>query len=133
VASSGGRGLVVASDDLLAEKRTGKQVLNARDGERALLCVPAAGDHVATIGENRKLLVFPLDQVPVLSRGTGVTLQRFKDGGLRDARVFALASGLTWRLGEKTRTEANLRDWIGERGQAGRVPPAGFPRSGRFD
>ena len=132
VASSGGRGLVVASDDLLAEKRTGKQVLNARDAETALLCVPASGDHVAVIGDNRKLLVFPLDQVPVLSRGTGVTLQRFKDGGLRDARVFTLASGLTWRLGEKTRTETALRDWIGERGQAGRAPPAGFPRSGRF-
>ena len=133
LASTGGRGLVVASDDLLAEKRTGKQVLNARDGETALLCIPAVGDHVALVGENRKLLVFPLDQVPVLSRGTGVTLQRFKDGGLRDARVFALASGLTWRLGEKTRTETGLRDWIGERGQAGRAPPSGFPRSGRFE
>ena len=132
LASAGGRGFVVKADDLVAEKRTGKQVLNLRAGEEAKLCVPVEGDHVAVIGENRRMLVFPLDQVPELARGTGVMLQRYRDGGLADARVFALAEGLTWRLGERTRTEADLREWLGERAQAGRPAPTGFPRSNRF-
>jgi len=132
VASVGGRGFLVKSEDLLAEKRTGKQVLNLRPGEEAALCVPAEGDHLAVVGDNRKLLVFPLEQVPELARGAGVMLQKYRNGGLRDARVFRLRDGLTWRLGEKTRNEINLRDWIGERGQAGRLPPNGFPKSGRF-
>ena len=132
VASSGGRGFVVPAEDLLAEKRTGKQVLNLRPGETAKICVQADGDHVAVVGGNRKLLVFPLDQVAELSRGLGVTLQRYKEGGLADLKVFRLADGLTWRSGERTRTETNLREWLGERGQAGRMPPNGFPRSGTF-
>jgi topoisomerase IV subunit A len=132
VASASGRGFVVAAADLLAEKRTGKQVLNLRPGEEAAVCVPADGDHVAVVGSSRKLLVFPLEQVPEMARGAGVILQRYRDGGLADAKVFRLSDGLTWRLGEKTRTELDLRGWIGERAQAGRLPPAGFPRSGRF-
>jgi topoisomerase-4 subunit A len=132
VASTTGRGFVVASDDLVAEKRTGKQVLNLKPGEEAKLCLPAEGDHVAIVGENRKLLVFPLAQVPELARGAGVILQRYADGGLSDAQVFALAHGLSWKLGDKVRTETNLRDWLGERAQAGRLPPNGFPRSNRF-
>ncbi len=132
VASVTGRGFVVEAADLVAERKAGKQVLNTRPGEEALLCVPADGDHVATVGENRRLLVFPLEQVPVLGRGSGVILQRFKDGALKDAKVFRLAEGLTWRLGDKTRTETGLRDWLGSRGQAGRLPPSGFPRGGTF-
>jgi topoisomerase-4 subunit A len=132
VASSSGRGFVVPAAELAAEKRTGKQVLNLKPGEEAALCVPAEGDHVAIIGENRKLLVFPLEQVPEMARGGGVILQRYRDGGLADAKVFRLADGLSWRLGDKTRTETNLRDWVGERGQAGRLPPHGFPRTPRF-
>ncbi len=132
VASSASRGFVVAAADLVAEKRTGKQVLNVKADEAAALCVPADGDHVAVIGTNRKLLVFPLSQVPELSRGSGVLLQKHRDGKLADAKVFRLADGLTWRLGEKTRTETALQDWIGGRGQAGRMPPNGFPKTGRF-
>jgi topoisomerase-4 subunit A len=132
VAGSGGRGFVVAAADLVAEKRTGKQVLNLREGEVAKICVPADGDHVAVVGDNRKLLVFPLNQLPELAKGAGVTLQRYKEGGLADARVFRLADGLTWKSGERTRTELGLRDWLGERGQAGRMPPSGFPKSGKF-
>ena len=132
VASAGGRGFLVESADLLAERKGGKQVLNTRAGEEAALCVPAEGDHVAVLGAGRKLLVFPLDQVPVLGRGSGVILQRYKDGGLADAKVFVLADGLSWRLGEKTRTETALRDWLGDRGQAGRMVPNGFPKSNRF-
>jgi topoisomerase-4 subunit A len=132
VASSASRGFVVPAADLLAEKRTGKQVLNVKPPETALLCIPAEGDHVAVIGTNRKLLVFPLNEVPELSRGSGVLLQKHRDGNLADAKVFRLADGLTWRLGEKTRTETGLRDWTGARGQAGRMPPNGFPKTGRF-
>ena len=132
VASVTGRGFVVKSDDLLTDRKAGKQVLNVKPGEEALLCVPAAGDLVAAIGDNRKLLVFPLDQVPELARGTGVILQRYHDGGMRDLKVFSLGDGLTWKLGDKTRTEIDLRPWTGERGQAGKLPPNGFPKSGRF-
>jgi len=132
LASSGGRGFVVPAEELVAEKRTGKQVLNLRPGEVAKVCVVADGDHVAVVGENRKLLVFPLEQVAEMARGLGVTLQRYKEGGLADAKVFKLAEGLVWRSGERTRTETNVREWLGERGQAGKLPPSGFPRSGRF-
>ena len=128
VASSSGRGFVVPAGELGAEKRTGKQVLNLKPGEEAALCVPVEGDHVAVVGTNRRLLVFPLDQVPEMARGAGVILQRYKDGGLSDVRVFRLAEGLSWKSGERVRTETNLRDWLGERAQAGRLPPNGFPR-----
>ncbi len=132
VASSGGRGFVMPAEDLLSDRRAGKQVLNLRPGETAKICVPAAGDHVAVVGDNRKLLVFPLAQVAELSRGLGVTLQRYKEGGLADAKVFRLADGLTWRAGERVRTETNVQEWLGERGQAGKMPPSGFARSGKF-
>jgi topoisomerase-4 subunit A len=132
VAGNTGRGFLVKSADLIAEKRTGKQILSLREGERAAICVPADGDHVAVVGDNRKLLVFPLAELPEMARGTGVALQKYREGGLKDARVFTLAEGLTWRSGERTRTETNLRDWIGERAQTGRMPPNGFPRSGKF-
>jgi topoisomerase-4 subunit A len=132
VASDTGRGFVVKSEDLLAEKRTGKQVLNLKPSEEARFCAPIQGDHVAAIGTNRKLLVFPLEQVPEMARGGGVMLQKYKDGTMADLKTFAIADGLTWKLGDKTRTESNLRDWLGERAQAGRLPPNGFPKSGRF-
>ncbi len=132
VASAGGRGFIVPAAELLAEKRTGKQILNLAAGEEAAICVPAEGDFVAVIGTSRKLLVFPLEQVPEMARGAGVILQRYKEGGLADAKVFYRAEGLTWRLGEKVRTEVDLRPWRGERGQAGKLPPNGFPKSGKF-
>jgi topoisomerase-4 subunit A len=132
VASRAGRGFVVKAADLLAEKRTGKTVLNVKPGEEAAFCVKVDGDHVATIGDNKKLLVFPLEQLPEMTRGAGVMLQKYRDGGLKDLKLFRLADGLTWKLGDKTRTETSLRDWLGERGQAGRLPPSGFPRSGMF-
>jgi topoisomerase-4 subunit A len=132
VATSSGRGFLVPAAELGAEKRTGKQILNLKPGEEAAFCVPADGDHVALIGENRRMLIFPLDQIPEMVRGAGVILQRYKDGGLSDAKVFRLADGLTWRLGDRVRTETNLRDWLGERAQAGRMPPNGFPRGLKF-
>jgi topoisomerase-4 subunit A len=132
VAARDGRGFVVKAEDLLAEKRTGKQVLNLEPGGRAALCVPAEGDLVAVIGDNRKLLVFPLEQVPVLARGRGVLLQAYRDGGLADAKVFRGAEGLSWWLGDRVRVEQDVAPWRGQRAGAGRLPPNGFPRSNRF-
>ncbi len=133
VAAGDGRGFVVPADEVLAQTRNGKQVLNPGAGAKACICVPAEGDAVAVVGANRKLLVFALAEVPEMARGRGVILQRFHDGGLADAKVFALADGLTWRQGEsRTRTETDLAPWRGERAGSGRIAPHGFPASGRF-
>jgi len=133
LAASDGKGFVVRGEDLLAEKRTGKQVLNLDPPVEAAVCTPAEGDAVAVIGENRKLLVFPLEQVPEMTRGRGVQLQAYRDGGLSDAKVFRRAEGLTWTLGGRRRTETDLRPWLGNRAGAGKAPPNGFPRSNRFE
>ncbi len=125
VAASTGRGLVVELADLVAEKRTGKQVLNLKPGERAVVCTDATGDHVAVLGENRRLLVFPLSQLPVLGRGTGVAL--FK-GPVADARVFDGKSGLVWQEGAKPRPVVDLQTYIGKRGDPGRAAPHWVPR-----
>jgi topoisomerase-4 subunit A len=132
VASTAGRGFLATTEDLVAEKRTGKQVLVLKPGEEAALCIPADGDHVAVVGENQKLLVFPLEQVPEMARGMGVMLQRYKDGGMRDAKIFNLADGLSWRQGERERVEKDVREWLGERATTGRMPPRGFPKTGKF-
>ena len=133
VAASDGKGFLVKAEDLLAEKRTGKQVLNVDPPVEAAVCAPADGDSIAVIGENRKLLIFPLDQVPEMTRGRGVQLQSYRDGGLADAKVFTRKEGLSWVLGERTRTETDLRAWVGNRAGAGKAPPNGFPRSNRFE
>jgi len=133
VASTAGDGFVVAEDEVVAQTRAGKQVLNLRAPARALVCKPVAGDHVACVGENRKVLIFPLEEVPELARGKGVRLQKFKDGGLSDATTFTLADGLSWRdPAGRTRTETDLTDWLGKRASAGRMAPRGFPRDNRF-
>lgn len=132
VASDKGHGLVVDMDSATAQTRGGKQVLNLPSGARAVACCPADGDHVAVVGQNRRLLVFPLAEIPEMSRGKGVILQRYKDGNLADVKVFVLEAGLSWQMGERTRTETDLRAWQGRRGSAGRMPPTGFPRPARF-
>jgi len=133
VAASDGKGFLVKGEELLAEKRTGKQVLNVDPPTEAAVCVPAEGDSIAVIGDNRKLLLFPLDQVPEMTRGRGVQLQSYRDGGLADAKVFTRKEGLSWVLGERTRVETDLRAWVGNRAGAGKAPPNGFPRSNRFE
>ena len=133
VAASDGKGFLVKAEDLLAEKRTGKQVLNVDPPAEAAVCAPAEGDSIAVIGENRKLLIFPIDQVPEMTRGRGVQLQSYRDGGLADAKVFTRKEGLSWVLGERTRVETDLRAWVGSRAGAGKAPPNGFPRSNRFE
>ncbi|CCQ73709.1 DNA topoisomerase IV subunit A [Magnetospira sp. QH-2] len=132
LASSDGRGFQVEENDVLAQTRSGKQILNVAKGATAKFCLAASGDSVATVGKNRKLLVFPLEELPVMTRGRGVILQKYKDGGLSDIKTFTLEDGLTWSLGERTRTETDLTAWRGKRAQAGRLPPNGFPKSNRF-
>ncbi|MDP2131801.1 MAG: DNA topoisomerase IV subunit A [Erythrobacter sp.] len=138
VASSHGKGFVAAKDDLLAETRKGRQVVNLKDGAalRVIREIAPAHDHVACVGDNRKLVVFNLEELPVMARGQGVQLQRYRDGGLSDAITFVLGDGLSWQMGgsgERTRTETEIRMWKVARGAAGRMPPQGFPKSGRFD
>ena len=132
VASSDGRGFVVEEDGVLAEKRTGKQVLNPANESEACVCVAADGDSVAVVGDNRRLLLFPAADVPVLARGRGVILQRFRDGGLSDAKMFNKADGLSWKTGAGVRNEGAAAEWHGKRSQAGRVAPRGFPKGNKF-
>jgi topoisomerase-4 subunit A len=133
VASHGGYGFVVPADDVVAQKRSGKQVLNLAATDEAHACAPVTGDHVAAIGENRKLLLFPLADVPEMTRGRGVRLQRYKDGGLSDIKTFARAEGLSWLdASERSFVFTELSDWLGSRAQAGRLAPKGFPRSNSF-
>jgi len=135
VASHAGYGFIVPEDECIAATRKGRQVLNVSADDEAKVAVPAEGDHVSIIGENRKMLVFKLGEVNEMTRGKGVILQRFKDGGLSDARVFKKSDGLTW-LDTAGRTFTlswpELKDWVGVRAQAGRIAPKGFPRSNKF-
>ncbi|KAA3507174.1 DNA topoisomerase IV subunit A [Rhizobium rhizogenes] len=133
--STGGNGFIVAESEMVANTRKGKQIMNVAMPDEAKLAVPVTGDHVAVVGENRKLLAFPLSQVPEMSRGKGVRLQRYKDGGVVDVKCFALADGLSWsdtagRLFSKVGEE--LREWLADRATVGRTVPKGFPRSGKF-
>ena len=133
VAASTGHGLVVEMEAAVAQTRSGKQVLNISGDARAVACTPVVGDMVASVGVNRKLIVFALDEVPVMARGKGVILQRFKDGGLADVTVFERDKGLSWQAGGgRTRTETDLTVWLAKRGGAGKLPPTGFPRPARF-
>jgi topoisomerase-4 subunit A len=134
VAASDGRGFVVDGEESVAQTRAGKQVLTPAEGAVARVCVQAElGDAVALVGDNRKMLIVKLDDIPLMTRGRGVIVQRYKTGGLADCKVFRLADGLSWRVSEnRTRTETNLAPWLGSRGAAGHLVPTGFPRSNRF-
>lgn len=137
VAATDGRGFLVKAEDVIAETRKGKQVVTPRTGATLKLVRPvgAEDDYVAVIGDNRKLLVFPMAELAELARGQGVQLQRYRDGGLSDAITFRFADGLSWRMGGeqgRTRTESDLAPWRAARGAAGRMPPVGFPRDNRF-
>jgi len=137
LASSDGRGFVTPAAAAIAETRKGKQVVNLRPGARLQVVREIAGpdDYVAVIGENRKMVVFPLAELPEMARGQGVQLQRYRDGGLSDVISFPFTSGLSWGMGGesgRTRTESDLSAWRTARGAAGRMPPLGFPRDNRF-
>jgi topoisomerase-4 subunit A len=133
--ASDGRGFVAATDDLVATTRKGRNVLGVDAPAKALVAAEASGDHVAIVGENRKLLVFPISQLPEMTRGKGVRLQRYKDGGVSDAKVFNLAEGLTWKDNSDrtwTVSATDLAEWIANRAEAGRLPPKGFPKTNKF-
>ncbi|MCP4314635.1 MAG: DNA topoisomerase IV subunit A [Hyphomicrobiales bacterium] len=135
LASTVGNGFIVPQSEITANTRKGKQVMNVKLPVEATLCVPVGGDSVAVIGENKKLLIFPLVQLPEMTRGKGVRLQRYNDGGIADIKTFAMGDGLTWQdsaARTHTKPPAELKEWIGDRAQAGRIAPRGFPRSGRF-
>ena len=133
VASTAGDGFVVASDEVLAQTKAGKQVVTLGNGVRLALCRRVQGDHVAVVGDNRKVLIFPLAELPEMGKGKGVRLQKYKDGGLSDATTFELAKGLSWKdPAGRTRTEIELGEWMAGRATAGRMAPRGFPRDNRF-
>jgi topoisomerase-4 subunit A len=135
LASTDGDGFVVLEDECVATTRKGKQVLNVKAPSEALVCVPVeeSDSHVATVGNNRKLLIFKLSELPEMTRGKGVRMQKFKDGGLSDARAFKLKEGLSWiDSSGRNFIVTELKDWLGERAQAGRLPPKGFPKNNRF-
>ena len=137
LASSDGRGFVTSAAGAVAETRKGKQIVNLRParGSRWSARSRPRDDYVAVIGENRKMVVYPLAELPEMGRGQGVQLQRYRDGGLADATSFPFAEGLSWPMGGesgRTRTEADLNPWRTARGAAGRMPPMGFPRDNRF-
>jgi topoisomerase-4 subunit A len=138
LAASNGRGFLAEMAELIAETRKGRQVVNLKPGNRLMVIrpVPASADHVAVVGENRKLVVFPIAELPVMARGQGVQLQRYRDGSLSDATTFRLEEGLSWTMGGdsgRVRTEKDMGLWRVARGAAGRLPPNGFPRSNKFD
>jgi len=130
-----GRGFIATQDELLSSTRKGRAALTVDPPAKLKVVADAVGDHVAIIGENRKLLVFPLDEAPRMARGKGVRMQRYKDGGVADAKTFAMKDGLTW-IDASGRTftvaKAELVEWIGHRAEAGRLPPRGFPKNNRF-
>ena len=133
VASSTGDGFVVTHDDVVAQTKSGKQILNTKREAVAKVCHNICGDHVAVVGENRKVLIFPVSEIPEMVRGKGVRLQKYKDGGLSDITTFNLSEGLTWLdPAGRTRSETNLEDWTGKRATAGRMAPRGFPKNNKF-
>ncbi len=138
LAASNGRGFLAEMAELIAETRKGRQVVNLKAGVKLMVIRPAppSADHVAVVGENRKLVVFPIAELPVMARGQGVQLQRYRDGSLSDATTFRLEEGLSWTMGGdsgRVRTEKDMGLWRVARGAAGRLPPNGFPRSNKFD
>lgn len=135
IVSTGGNGFVIAETEMVANTRKGKQIMNVSMPDETKLVVPVIGDHVAVVGENRKMLTFPLSQVPEMSRGKGVRLQRYKDGGVSDVKCFAIATGLSWEdsAGRSfSKVGDELLEWMGDRAGVGRSVPKGFPRSGKF-
>ncbi|WP_116969141.1 DNA topoisomerase IV subunit A [Blastomonas sp. UPD001] len=138
LAASNGRGFLAEMAELIAETRKGRQVVNLKAGVKLMVIrsVPPNADHVAVVGENRKLVVFPISELPVMARGQGVQLQRYRDGSLSDATTFRLEEGLSWTMGGesgRTRTERDMGLWRVARGAAGRLPPNGFPRNNKFE
>ena len=135
LASHAGNGFIVPETEVVANTRKGKQVMNVKAPDEAKHCAVFAGDHLAIVGENRKMLIFPLSEIPEMARGKGVRLQKYKDGGVLDLKTFSVADGLSWQDSADrtfTRSREELAEWFGARASAGRIAPKGFPRTGKF-
>ncbi len=133
LASSAGDGFIVRHDDVIAQTKNGKQILNVKGNYTAKVCRNINGDHIAVVGENRKVLIFSIIELPEMVRGKGVRLQKYKEGGLSDITTFNLSDGLSWLdPAGRTRTETNLEEWMGKRATAGRMAPRGFPKNMKF-
>jgi topoisomerase-4 subunit A len=132
IASKIGKGFIVPAIDVVAQTKNGKQILNVKDDNKAYLCKKVNGNHIAIIGDNRKLLIFPISELPEMKRGQGVTLQKYKDGGIGDVKFFNIEEGLSWQLGNNTRVEPDITGWLGRRAGSGKLPPVGFPKNNKF-
>ena len=132
IASDSGHGFVVDENHIIAQTRNGRKIMNVADGERVMFCKKIEGDMVAVVGENRKLLIFPMEEVPTMARGRGVALQKYKDGGLADIQIFKREEGFRFARSGGVKTETDLLTWIGHRAQVGKLVPFGFPKNNKF-
>jgi topoisomerase-4 subunit A len=132
LAAADGKGFMTPAENVVAQTKNGKQIMTVAPGVEAAVCVPVTGDTVAVAGENRKILIFPLEEMPEMTRGRGAQLQKYRDGGLADLVTLTKADGLQWKMGDRTRTEPDLTQWWGRRGGSGRMAPRGFPQSNKF-
>ena len=132
IASNTGKGFLVDENHIIAQTRNGRKIMNLGDNETTVFCKKITGDMVAVIGDNRKLLVFKVEEIPTMARGRGVTLQKYKDGGLSDLQIFNEADGFVYNRAGGTKTETELLSWLGHRGQVGKLAPFGFPKSNKF-
>lgn len=132
IASNGGKGFMVDENHILAQTRQGRKIMNLADGEVATFCTKVTGDSIAVVGDNRKLLIFPIEEIPSMARGRGVTLQKYKDGGLSDMQIFNAAEGFVYARNGGTKTETDLLAWLGHRAQVGKLVPFGFPKNNKF-
>ena len=132
VVSAKGKGFYIKQKDAIAQTRSGKIILNLGKGDKAKFCLPVTGDSVAIIGQNRKLLIFKADEIPFMTRGQGVILQKYQGGGVSDIEFFNFAEGMPFAFGNGIRVERDLSPWLGKRALVGKLPPVGFPRSNKF-
>ena len=132
IASNTGKGFLVDENHIIAQTRNGRKIMNLGDGEKTVFCKKITGDMVAAIGDNRKLLVFKVEEIPTMARGRGVTLQKYKDGGLSDIQIFNEKEGFVYNRAGGTKTETELLSWLGHRGQVGKLAPFGFPKNNKF-
>ena len=132
IASNTGHGFVVDENHLIAQTRNGRKIMNLADNEKAILCRKITGDMVAIIGDNRKLLIFKIEEIPTMARGRGVALQKYKDGGMSDLQIFKEEEGFTYTRAGGTKTETDLITWLGHRAQVGKLAPFGFPKNNKF-
>lgn len=132
IATNTAKGFLVEASEVIAQTRSGKQILNVTPPAKAQFCIPLTGSHIALIGTNRKMVVYPISEIPLMKKGQGVALQKYQQGHLSDIKIFNMEEGLSWKMGERIRTESNLLPWLGKRASSGKLAPMGFPRDNKF-